>query len=345
MSVRAWLVALFLPAAAWAQGFAGLGESAEGYALPDPAVRFSFPADHGSHDLFRIEWWYATANLTGADGRDYGVQWTLFRSSLAPGGAAADQVWMGHAAVSSPEGHFATERFARGGAGTAGVTALPFSARIDEWRMEGPTLAEVEVAAQGADFAMALTFAADGPFVPQGVEGFSVKSEAGQASHYYSQPFYRVAGVLTLPSGDVEVTGEGWLDREWSSAPLTESQTGWDWTSLHLDGGEKLMVYRLRDEGGDAYVTGTWIDAAGVPAPLAPGEVTMTAGRTARVEGRDIPVVWTIEVPSRAARIEIEALFPQSWMPTAVAYWEGPVRATGTHPGRGYLEMTGYTPR
>ncbi|MEL7117023.1 MAG: lipocalin family protein, partial [Pseudomonadota bacterium] len=25
-----------------------------------------------------------------------------------------------------------------------------------------------------------------------------------------------------------------------------------------------------------------------------------------------------------------------------MSYWEGPVTATGSHPGRGYLEMTGY---
>jgi predicted secreted hydrolase len=25
-----------------------------------------------------------------------------------------------------------------------------------------------------------------------------------------------------------------------------------------------------------------------------------------------------------------------------VSYWEGPVRLEGTHPGQGYVEMTGY---
>jgi predicted secreted hydrolase len=26
----------------------------------------------------------------------------------------------------------------------------------------------------------------------------------------------------------------------------------------------------------------------------------------------------------------------------AFPYWEGPIRVTGSHSGRGYLEMTGY---
>ena len=95
---------------AHAQGFAGLGSAADDYALPDPATRFSYPADHGPHPAFRIEWWYLTANLTGSDGETYGVQWTLFRNAIRPGGASQDQVWMAHAAISSPYGHFHAER-------------------------------------------------------------------------------------------------------------------------------------------------------------------------------------------------------------------------------------------
>jgi hypothetical protein len=40
--------------------------------------------------------------------------------------------------------------------------------------------------------------------------------------------------------------------------------------------------------------------------------------------------------------LDTEALKPQSWMGTAFAYWEGPIRFRGSHGGRGYLELTGY---
>ena len=46
-----------------AQGFAGLGTTAEGFAMAQPGTSFSFPADHGPHPDYRIEWWYLTANL------------------------------------------------------------------------------------------------------------------------------------------------------------------------------------------------------------------------------------------------------------------------------------------
>ena len=48
---------------ALAQGFAGLGMTAEGFAPVIPGKVFSFPADLGPHPDYRIEWWYVTANL------------------------------------------------------------------------------------------------------------------------------------------------------------------------------------------------------------------------------------------------------------------------------------------
>src|SRR5260370_4309230 len=86
-----------------AQGFAGLGKDAEGFAPVVPGRSFSFPADHGPHPDYRIEWWYLTANLWDASGTAYGVQWTLFRQAARSGaqgeGWANHQLWMGQRAV------------------------------------------------------------------------------------------------------------------------------------------------------------------------------------------------------------------------------------------------------
>ena len=331
-----------IPLAPQAQGFAGMGSDVEGFALPKPETRFVFPQDHAPHPMFRIEWWYVTAFLTDEDGKTYGAQWTLFRNALRPSGKPEDQIWLGHAAVSTPSGHFHAERLARGATDQAEVTSSPFSARIDEWKMAGPDLNNVMVSAQGADFAYELSLVTDRPFVPQGIEGFSQKSEQGQASHYYSQPFYAVSGTIQLASGDVAVSGAAWLDREWSSQPLTASQTGWDWISLHLDDGDKLMGYRLRDATGTDYVVGTWITQDGTPAPLHPGELSMSPIDWARVADRDVPTGWVVKLPDRNLEVVVSAVYTQSWMPTLVPYWEGPVVVEGTHTGVGYLEMTGY---
>ena len=124
---------------AQAQGFAGLGADVGGFAPVVPGKSLVFPADHGPHPDYRIEWWYFTANLSDETGASYGVQWTLFRQAMRPGGAdegwATQQIWMGHAAVTSATTHRFAERFARGGVGQAGVEAAPFKAWIDNWSM------------------------------------------------------------------------------------------------------------------------------------------------------------------------------------------------------------------
>ena len=58
--------------------------------------------------------------------------------------------------------------------------------------------------------------------------------------------------------------------------------------------------------------------------------------------GREVPVVWQVSLPDRAVDVTVTAMNRQAWMDTLVSYWEGPVRITGSHTGRGYLEMTGY---
>ena len=342
MNVKA-LIVCFVPVFAQAQGFAGLGSDAAGFAIPQPDPEFSFPADHGSHPDFRIEWWYVTANLTGPDGTPYGLQWTLFRSALAPRTQAGwddPQVWMGHAAITTPTDHYVTERLARGGIGQAGVTADPFSAWIDDWVFDAIDAGTLR--ATGPDFAYDMTLSAQGPLVLQGDAGYSVKSASGQASYYYSQPFYDIEGTLRLPDGDVPVRGTAWLDREWSSQPLADDQTGWDWFSVSFDDGARMMVYRLRQTDGSAYPFATWIAADGTPTPYRGDALTVTPLVTATADGHTVPVRWRVALPAQGIDVTVAAVNTDAWMTTSVPYWEGPVTIDGSKSGVGYLEMTGY---
>ena len=200
-------VCLIMPPIARAQGFADLGTSAQGFAVPQPDYKLRFPSDHGAHPAFRIEWWYLTANLTGPDQTEYGLQWTLFRTVLSQtsllqaedSGWNNGQLWMGHAAVTSPTAHFTAERLARGGIGQAGVTAVPFEAWIDDWVLQGTgsktPLGAATLRASGIEFAYDMQLQARGPWVLHGQEGYSVKSADGRASHYYSQPFFDISGT------------------------------------------------------------------------------------------------------------------------------------------------------
>tara|TARA_R110000787_G_scaffold147682_1_gene261479 strand:+ start:39 stop:1091 length:1053 start_codon:yes stop_codon:yes gene_type:complete len=349
MHVRTALVAALLTLGAAftasAQGFAGMGSDAEGFAVPTPDPEFTFPADHGAHPDYRIEWWYLTANMTGPDGTPYGLQWTLFRSALAPyttEGWTNPQIWLGHAAITTPEAHYTSERLARGGTGQAGVTPAPFEAWIDEWHMRGETLDAMQLRAAGPQFAYDVALEAQGPLVFHGADGYSVKSQQGQASYYYSQPFFALSGTLTLPEGDVPVTGTAWLDREWSSQPLASDQTGWDWFSLSFDTGDKLMGFRLRQADGSYYTSGTWITAQGGTTALPDGSFDATPLEITDVGSRQVPTRWQVRVPDYGVEVTVGAINPQAWMDMSIPYWEGPVRVSGSHGGIGYLEMTGY---
>ncbi|WP_282063052.1 lipocalin-like domain-containing protein [Roseobacter litoralis] len=349
MNVRLWLsifcIGIVVAAQAAAQGFAGLGRDASTFSQPERGYVFSFPEDHGAHPDFQIEWWYVTANLTDAAGRDMGLQWTLFRSAMAPeekAGWASPQLWMGHAALTTEDAHFVTERIARGGVGQAGVTAAPFSAWIDDWHMSGETLDEVAMRASGPDFGYEVTLTAQGPLIFHGEAGYSQKSASGRASYYYSQPFYTVAGTLFLPEGPVEVTGTAWLDREWASQPLAATQVSWDWFSMVFDDGVRLMGFTLHDEDGSDYTQATWIEPDGTTTAFPDGAFSATALATTDVAGRAVPTKWRAQLPQKGVDVTVEALNGAAWMTTSIPYWEGPVQITGSHGGRGYLEMTGY---
>lgn len=350
MSVRIFFFWLLTALPAVAQGFANLGTTADGFAVPQRNTVLSFPQDHGPHPQYRIEWWYLTATLQGVDGKDYGVQWTLFRSALRPEdgmGWQTPQLWMGHAGLTTPEAHYYAERLARGGIGQAGVTSQPFRAWIDDWTMTGTApqdadgLSSLSLTASGPTFAYDLALDAQGPLVQHGDRSYSVKSREGQASHYYSQPFYTVSGTLTLPSGPVAVTGQGWLDREWSSQPLSENQSGWDWISLSFEDGDRLMGFRVRDDA-EGFTSASWISSDGQTEALSDGALIWTPVQLADVAGRQVPVHWRVQLPEKGLDVELRALNEQSWMGTSFPYWEGPITITGSHAGRGYLEMTGY---
>jgi len=335
------------------QGFAGLGAEAEGFAQVQPNPVITYPEALAMNPDYRIEWWYVTANLETTSGEPFGIQWTLFRQAASPSpqreGLASQQLWLGHVGLTRADQHFSADRYGRGGIGQAGVEMQPFSAWIDHWSIEAVDenanefiLKASETLSGGESFDYELTLQKTGPAVLQGDQGFSIKSPQGQASYYVSLPFLAANGTINIEGESYEVSGKAWLDREWSSQPLAADQEGWDWFSLHLDQGDKLMLFRLRHTQADDYFSGTYITAEGIPHPLKPEQIQMQPLRQHQVAGREVPVEWQLSVEDFGINLRTQALNPDAWMATGIAYWEGPIRFEGSHQGWGYLEMTGY---
>ena len=315
-----------------------------------------FPRDYGSHPQFRNEWWYITGWLRSADGRELGVQITFFRnrprlaedlsSRFAP-----TQLLFAHAALSDPgSGRLLhDQRAARAGFGLAEAEEGRTEVAIEDWslRQAGSGYA-AEVAAQ--DFRYALRFEPTRGVLLQGESGFSRKGPlAAQASYYYSQPHLAVSGSVLIRGEERRVSGEAWLDHEWSSEPLAEGAVGWDWIGINLEGGGALMAFRIRDkDGGSVWAGGTLRGADGRVRTLKPGEVRFTALRRWRSPrtGAEYPVA--VRVEAGPVVLQLEPLMDDQELDarasTGTVYWEGAVRTTQAEgaSGLGYLELTGY---
>jgi predicted secreted hydrolase len=343
--------------------FAVLAQANDAYTQARPGTALEFPRDHGAHPDYRIEWWYLTANLEDGTGRRWGLQWTLFRTAMVPPGESgaaetedsnpwqSGQVYMAHFAVSAPLEHRAFQRYARGGdhdgQRQAGVDASPFGAWLDDWRLEslGEPWVPLRARASQDGVAVDLRLDSDRDLVLQGEAGFSQKHPGGGGSFYYSHPWLRAEGMVTFDGETVPVRGQAWLDREWSSQFLQPDQQGWDWFALHLDNGDKLMAFQLRNEHHGSYRHAALLAADGRRRTAVSDEVSFSALRRAKLAGRWIPVAWSIRWPDADIDLEVEAGLDAQWMNVDFPYWEGrvDVREPGGKPvGVGYLEMTGY---
>ena len=366
--MRAWLVVLLLmlsacdsappasmPAVQVAQAMGA--EPDPGFARAFEPRAFTFPQDHGAHPEYATEWWYLTGNLQTDSGRRFGYQFTLFRVGLKPGEPDADSAWrtrqvyMGHLAISdaAEAQHYSAERFARAAAGLAGNRLTPFEVWLGPWSLQADAaFSTLSLNADTESIGITLQLQADAsPLVLQGERGLSRKSATpGNASYYYSLTRLPTQGELRIGAERFNVEGDSWMDREWSSSALDRDQVGWDWFALQLEDGHDLMYYQLRDASGDSHPSsrGSLVGPDGQVQQLLPAKVTLTPLRYWQAgDGTRYPVSWRLQVSEPALDLEVQALFDDQRMEHSVRYWEGAVDVSGSHAGRGYLELSGYT--
>lgn len=337
-------------------GMGGLmGETQTGFTEVVPKRVFRFPNDHLAHNDYRQEWWYLTANLTTETGIEVGLQWTQFRVALSaqpPSSTsnwASNQLYMAHSAITTQTQHFAEERWSRGHTQLAAVTPSPLKIQLDNWQWlsQGEDLfpASLNIASDKVNYRLQLSTQA--PYQLQGDGGYSVKSaNAEVASYYYSQPFIDVTGQVMLDGELVNVAGQAWLDREWSSQFLTKQQQGWDWFALRLDDGSTLMLFQLRGDDEEVssnhFYSGRRMYADGSGETITSDEIQMSPTTWHDIDGKPHPVEWQVRIDNQAIDLHISPLNPNAKMPLSITYWEGPISITGSHTGAGYMELTGY---
>ncbi len=328
---------------------------------------FSFPRDHGSHPVYRTEWWYFTGNLESKDKKEYGYELTFFRQGIDNLKAhqnrsrwAVRDLYFAHFALTDvARGQFYfQERMSRKALGQAGAKEERLEVWIDRWRIrqEGDQIHLIAEAQGDERFAIQFVLTPVKPPAIHGEKGISQKGEeAGQASHYYSLTRIKTEGSLWVNGEKTRVEGISWMDHEFGSSFLNAHQIGWDWFSIQLEDGNEVMLYHIRgDDGrGDSHSSGTWIYPDGKTRHLALGDFKLTpiGYWTSKKSGGRYPIRWRIEVPSEGFWIESQPAFSHQELitqkSTRVIYWEGASRFYGIRQGRpikglGYVELTGY---
>ena len=354
-----------------------LSGSVDGFETVTDPREFEFPADHGAHPKYRIEWWYFTGHLRSAAGHRLGFQLTFFRFALnvaSPGEAvsmsgltasgssetasnwSAKNVYMAHFAVTDiTRGVFHSfERLSREAVGLAGTTTVPFQVWTEDWSATSATdeFLPLHLEASEGSVSLSLSVQSGKPFVAQGNNGYSQKSDAaGNASHYYSYTRLPANGHVSLDDESFAVSGDVWLDREWSTSALAVGQVGWDWFAIQLDDGREIMFYQLRTDDGeiDPHSAGVLVRGDGTSLILGSTDVFTEAlehWSPPDARGR-YPVRWRMDIERLGLSVEISAALHEQEHTHSVRYWEGAADVHGLEAGeeitgKAYIEMTGY---
>lgn len=326
------------------------------YALVAADRGIELPRDYGSHPEFRTEWWYVTGWLTTRAGESLGFQVTFFRTRLDlhddnPSAFTPRQLIIAHAAISDPRRGrlWQDQRIERAGFGLADARTGDTDVWVGTWGLaRAGSGYHTHIA--GTDFSLDFGFAPTQAPMLNGAAGVSRKGpDPAAASYYYSEPHLAVTGRITRAGRDDEVSGEAWLDHEWSSEYLDPQAVGWDWIGINLQDGGALMAFQIRGADGAArWSGGSLRNADGRLQILGPDDVAFTPQRRWKSPrtGIDYPVVWDVRAGAQHYTLEplLDDQENDTRLSTGAIYWEGAVRAltNGKTAGRGYLELTGY---
>lgn len=309
-----------------------------------------FPRDHGAHPAARQEHWQLSGMLRAtAGGREFGFSIGFRRaqvqSVISAQAALADvqgqRLWYQPAPVRAP---------------------LPATApgelvlRVGDWALRHRPRG-LQARVSGSDFGLDLQLDNTQPLLLQGRDGRARTGPREQdATHWVSLPQLAARGSLTLGQEKFAVSGQAWLDHDWSDAPPHPELRGTDRVVANLLDGATLSIVQWRGKGGDKLWAGGSYRASprsSIGATLFPFQAAAVQWRAERqwlspASGVRYPLEWVILTPAdfytlrpRFDAQEIVERIDGALQPR----WEGLVdvfAGNGERVGSGWLVMDGY---
>lgn len=292
------------------------------------------PDDDAPHTAF-MEWWYYNSHLRAEDGREFSFHYVTFLvNSVVP--ATIAQISL----LDHQTGRRYSHQKQTPGNPSAG-SRQGFRFALGDWSMAGSN-GQDRLKLAAPDLAFDLRVSHAGPTVFQGGTGLLDFGEAG-TSYYYSRPRMSLEGTLTLEGRAVPVRGQSWFDHQWGDfQPL---RLGWDWFSLQLEDGADVMLYRLYDRQRRLVLASGTYTRDGATEVL--GEQDFNAQPLGSWRspgtGTEYTTAWKLAIPRHGIALELRPVVQDCEFDardtSLLLYWEGAVKLSGSHRGRGFQEI------
>ncbi|MGO2508108.1 MAG: lipocalin-like domain-containing protein [Vibrio hibernica] len=312
-----------------------------------PGQGVSVATDMNEHTGFHYETWHYRANVKSSDGKDYGIQFLVYRVANSDENGVGwnnTQIYTAQLVVSTEGKSWLQQRIARGGVGQAGVFMDPFHLWIDNWTWQSRnnTALPSYLSAHTDDFSVALTSEAYGPYILPGDKGYNALHDLpSKVSYKFSAPFLRTKGTLNLNGKNVAVQGLAWIDKEWGNGLLPESGFESNAFSIHLTDGRALVLNQYHKQDQMKFVTGTIANRSGTVTNISNDEIRLyPLENTTLLNGKTLALRWVIEIPKYNISLITQTIENELWLPFWVPSWEGPIKVTGSHMGVGFMQLT-----
>jgi len=323
----------------WAAGLLPFNQAAEQWSevRSEHEVLVELPRDDAPHEDY-VEWWYYNGHLQAGNGDRHAFHYVMFAINALATHTAA------HASLIDlqTQRHYTSQKRTSGNPSKGAKDGFDF--QLGDWHMIGGGGSD-RLRVATPEFSFNLEAIETVPPVMQGGSGILDFALTG-SSYYYTRPRMALSGAIKL--GQVhDVTGVAWFDHQWGNFEV--NRLGWDWFAIQLDNGTDIMLYQLFDRGHLPVLQSGTLARDGRTTVLGRDdfEVAVTDHWTSDKTGIRYPMGWTVRLPQHAVALDILPLVRHAEFDGRTTsykvYWEGPVQITGSHTGRGFVEMSGYT--